>query len=89
MQQSMGSQRVGRDLATEHHHHHVTSEGTLPPPQPPQKGSMSDLIRMHWRDFPGSPVVKNLPANAGDMGLIPDPGRSYMTVSNKPMYHNY
>ena len=25
-------------------------------------------------DFPGGPVVKNLPANAGDMGLIPYAG---------------
>ena len=24
------------------------------------------------RDFPGGPGVKNLPANAGDMGSIPD-----------------
>ena len=24
-----------------------------------------------WMDFPGGPVVKNLPANAGDMGSIP------------------
>ena len=24
-----------------------------------------------WRDFPGGPVVKTLPSNAGDMGLIP------------------
>ena len=23
------------------------------------------------RDFPGSPVLKNLPSHAGDMGLIP------------------
>ena len=23
------------------------------------------------RDFPGGPVVKNLPSNAGDAGLIP------------------
>ena len=23
------------------------------------------------RDFPGGPVVKNLPSNAGDVGLIP------------------
>ena len=30
-------------------------------------------------DFPGSPVVKNPPANAGDMGLIPDLGRSHMS----------
>ena len=25
-------------------------------------------------DFPGSPVVKNLPCNTGDTGLIPGPG---------------
>ena len=29
-------------------------------------------------DFPGGPVVKNPPANAGDMSLIPGPGRSHM-----------
>ena len=27
------------------------------------------------KDFRGSPVVKNPPANAGDTGLTPDPGR--------------
>jgi len=27
-------------------------------------------------------VVNNLPANAGDMGLIPDPGRCHMSRSN-------
>ena len=26
-------------------------------------------------EFPGGPVVKNLPANAGDAGLIPGLGR--------------
>ena len=26
-------------------------------------------------DFPGGAAVKNPPANAGDTGLIPDPGR--------------
>ena len=29
-----------------------------------------------WLDFLGGTVVKNSPANAGDMGLIPDSGRS-------------
>ena len=29
-------------------------------------------------NFPGGSVVKNPPANAGDTGLIPGPGRSYM-----------
>ena len=32
--------------------------------------------------FPGCLVVKNLPANAGDMGLIPGLGRSHMQQSS-------
>ena len=32
--------------------------------------------------FPGGAVVKNLPANAGDMGSSPGPGRSHMPRSN-------
>ena len=32
--------------------------------------------------FPDGPVVKNLPANAGDMDLIPAPGRSHMLQSS-------
>ena len=34
------------------------------------------------RDFPGGAVVKNPPANAGDMGSSPGPGRSHMPRSN-------
>ena len=34
------------------------------------------------RDFPGGPVVKNLPSNAGDVGSIPGGG-------TKPTPHNY
>ena len=34
------------------------------------------------RDFPGATVVKNPPANAGDTGSIPGPGRSHMPLSN-------
>ena len=30
------------------------------------------------RDFPGGTVDKNQPANAGDVGLTPRPGRSHM-----------
>ena len=33
-------------------------------------------------DFPGDPVVKNPPANAGDTCTIPGPGRSHMPPSN-------
>ena len=29
--------------------------------------------------------LENLPAKAGDTGLIPDPGRSHMPQSNKPV----
>ena len=37
---------------------------------------------MSFRDFPGGTVVKNPPANAGDMGLNPGLGRSHMLRSN-------
>jgi len=40
-------------------------------------------------DFPGGPVVENLPASAGDMGLIPNPERSHMAGATKPVCHNY
>ena len=33
--------------------------------------------------FPGDSVVKNPPANAGDTGSIPDPGRSHMLQGNQ------
>ena len=32
--------------------------------------------------FPGGAVVKNPPANAGDTGSRPGPGRSHMSWSN-------
>ena len=32
------------------------------------------LFKEDARDFPGGPVVKNLPSNAGDAGLIPGQG---------------
>ena len=34
------------------------------------------------RDFPDGAVVKNLPANAGDTGSSPGPGRSHMSQSS-------
>ena len=34
------------------------------------------------RDFPGGAVVKNPPANGGDTGSSPGPGRSHMPESN-------
>ena len=35
-------------------------------------------VKSHISGFPGGSVVKNLPANARDIGSIPGPGRSHM-----------
>ena len=40
------------------------------------------LLRANYRDFPGGAVVKNPPANAGNMGSSPGQGRSHMPWSN-------
>ena len=40
------------------------------------------VVKKVGRDFPGGAVVKNLPANAGDTGSSPGPGRSHMPRSN-------
>ena len=39
-------------------------------------------LKKQSQDFPGGAVVKNPPANAGDMGSSPGPGRSHMLWSN-------
>ena len=41
------------------------------------------------RDFPGGPVVKDPPANAGGTSLIPGQGRSICHGATKPVLHNY
>ena len=47
-------------------------------------------LECKWSGFPGGSVIKSLPANAGDRGSTPDPGRSHMTCgATKPMHHNY
>ena len=40
------------------------------------------LSKAVYEDFPGGPVVKNLPANAGDMGSTPALGRSHILKVN-------
>ena len=37
-------------------------------------------------EFPGGAVVKNLPANAGDVGLIPGSGRSPGEGHGNPLH---
>ena len=38
--------------------------------------------------MPGGSVVKNLPANAGDMSLIPGSGRSLGEINGHPPQHS-
>ena len=42
----------------------------------------SRLSHKPREDFRGGPVVKNLPASAEDMGLIPAPGRFHWLWGN-------
>ena len=46
------------------------------------KGSEVNIYSLYHRDFPGGTVVKNPPANAGDTGSSPGPGRSHVPWSN-------
>ena len=46
------------------------------------KGSVR-IKKYRFQDFPGGAVVKNPPANAGDVGSGPGPGRSHMPRSNE------
>ena len=39
-------------------------------------------------DFPGGAVVENLPANAGDMGPIPESGRSPGEGNGNPLQYS-
>ena len=41
----------------------------------------NDFLEGWAWDFPGGPVVKNPPANTGDMGSIPSPGGLHMRSS--------
>ena len=40
------------------------------------------------RGFPGGPVVKNLPANSGDTGSIPESGRSPGGGNGNPLQYS-
>ena len=46
------------------------------------KQLMEFNIKQQQQGFPGGSVVKNSPANAGDVGSIPDPGRPHVPWSN-------
>ena len=44
--------------------------------------ALSDTLNKMDGGFPGGAVVENPPANAGDTGSSPAPGRSHMPRSN-------
>ena len=46
------------------------------------KQKKQKLLRVQEEGFPGGTVVRNPPANAGDTGSSPGPGRSHMLRSS-------
>ena len=52
----------------------VCSPGEVRHPSTPDLNASQNEIEGHHRDFPGGPVVKNVPSNAGDAGLTPGQG---------------
>ena len=44
---------------------------------------MKNIKILQQRDFPGGPVVKNPPCNAGDMSLIPGEGTKILHAAEK------
>ena len=54
----------------------ATTRERKKPCTPQLERSLSAATKTRHRDLPGGSVVKNPPANAGDTGLIPGPGRS-------------
>ena len=42
---------------------------------------MIEIIKKRKWDFPGGPVVKNPPSNAGDEGLIPGSAKELMLLN--------
>ena len=60
----------------------IPGQGTTPHRPQPRPSAARQIILKKSRDCPGGSVGKNLPANAGDTGLIPGPGRSHTPRGN-------
>ena len=56
--------------------------GTVPGKLLRKREFRVNTSRVLPEDFPGGPVVKNLPVNAGDMSSVPGLGRFHMPWSN-------
>ena len=46
-----------------------------------------NLKHYGFKDFPGGPVVKNLPSNADNTDLIPGPGTKIPYATGQPSPH--
>ena len=46
------------------------------------------IVTMGLLGFPGGSVVKNLPVNAGDVGLIPESGRFPAEGKDNPLQYS-
>ena len=88
MPQFMGSQRVGHDRVTEQQNVKrtltvfVIKRMSIKVAIGTNKCTNTHSSEWLKWDFPGDPMVKNPPADAGNMGLIPDPGRFHMSRGN-------
>ena len=51
-------------------------------------GKMKEMRKTRW-DFPGGPMVRNLPAKAGDTGSTTSLGRFMYHGATKPVRPNY
>ena len=55
----------------------------------PQSLPQRQWTKESWIEFPWWLGGKNLPVNAGDTGLIPDPARSHLPQSTQSVCHSY
>ena len=53
------------------------------------KGSFHKKKNNNYKSFPVAQLVKNLPANAGDVGLIPKSGRPAGEGNGNPLQYSY
>ena len=67
----------------------VSSDRVKHPPQWPYlRDKYISAFGLHVHGFPGGSVVKNLPANAGDTGSIPELGRSPGGGNGTPLQYS-
>ena len=60
----------------------VRDQKQLPEWTLPYSTAPTTPFKLAFLGFPGGPVVKNLPANAGYMSSIPSPGRFHVQQGN-------